>query len=1259
MSAPSSQNQNERLVLSLISGKLSHRPQISSRVSETKLKDDADNKAVLPMAAPFPAAHDREIENPSTQRSKSAGTLQPGRGSRARSGGFLLNNAGTTSGYHETLYNHAESSETLKRQDVDTRLREDYGESKISRKSRKGKGKSKETVGRSPLGIEVMRPEDVADDRNWEAAASSHDRERGLLTGHPPTRTGSTPIFGTDEAQIVGLALNLSENRRRQFSAGVVSPTVHSNGSNIVSSGVLRSPTPSVPLYNLRVRPRIPIEHAELAKSPALSTRQMSAASSHLSPRIQDRSSSDSASQFSSLQSRSTSLEEPNIYPSEATILRAQKAKIAFELAYEYRRVLQYLPKLPLNQDYRPLTIRSSARHDNETSLSLGRPYNPLQYVRNRKVRGREQDLLNAEAEGWKDIHSVRSWVDRVAESTRSSAALTGSEDFLLPAFPPTSHATSFDIPSAGSSPVTHGMGSLAKELRPRSDWVATPWDMLADAYWLEQTGNAALVEDRKGRRVFSTQRMKARTYSGLGKETKFEPSKRSMSIPRSVTSTTKKSDAAAVDKTLSDRGRPRHKRLHSFTSGHDNNSSQDRRGGWRRLIRSDSSSSSDEPGTAVGQKRPKARSRATTSREQHEKLILEKQIRRLLARETDIEREDICAPAKDQNLDGSLERSSELIDPGQGVVHDETFRSGADSFKQDAETQRQSHTTNSSKNASLQDADRQLLVSAGHGRSPDPSRKRQSITINVSPPRSRSRRRLFEIDSSMPKTEQTTTTFDQNDSVRGCFHIPLKKSTNDLYSDEFTPEQSPKGNASVGQLSPQPAEPFARSRKTVGSFRHSRSRESRDFESKLRGLLKGTKIADIVGNPISKVGDLIWRKEDADDDVFQSPMSNTPDSSDLDAALSKRPSTSMEREFHTTPSKASNTRPKLPVFRLPFESGASEEDNINPSILGSGSVFEVDPGRGSDPKAGLDRPLLDMTSISSTQLGSTKTDAEKIQGDTKSLGSSNSADVGEIPQHRSTGRRGAITNDLFEPLKRQGTVYEIAIEPSASLATVWPKHDPLSYMMVTERKLLPFLTTVKRRDVQDLEVLCGSSLVVSSEIVRQVLEITELSPDSRDIMLLSLQEGKALNARAQVKLLEIQTLLRDIRTDNQESHHETTDFATRIIPEIIEQLGSMERRIAVQLTPVVRASGDHADKLSSELATTRTLELKRLNDEIDLFTRRKRRRFRWLRRSVYLALEWTLIGLMWWAWFVVVMVRIVRNSIGGFLAIMRWLLWM
>jgi hypothetical protein len=94
-------------------------------------------------------------------------------------------------------------------------------------------------------------------------------------------------------------------------------------------------------------------------------------------------------------------------------------------------------------------------------------------------------------------------------------------------------------------------------------------------------------------------------------------------------------------------------------------------------------------------------------------------------------------------------------------------------------------------------------------------------------------------------------------------------------------------------------------------------------------------------------------------------------------------------------------------------------------------------------------------------------------------------------------------------------------------------------------------------------------------------------------------------------------------------------------------------------LTARVRGAADQADELSTALSAEARLGVKGVNDRIDLLLRRRRRRFRWLRRGGYVALEWTLLGLMWWVWLMVVVVRLARGVVRGVYLAVRWVLWL
>ena len=91
---------------------------------------------------------------------------------------------------------------------------------------------------------------------------------------------------------------------------------------------------------------------------------------------------------------------------SPATLARAERAKLYFELCHEYRRALNFLPP-----------IRTDSAGMNKEQVQLGRKYNPLQVTRNRKVRMRERQTLKSKEAGWSDVRNVTVWVDALEDT--------------------------------------------------------------------------------------------------------------------------------------------------------------------------------------------------------------------------------------------------------------------------------------------------------------------------------------------------------------------------------------------------------------------------------------------------------------------------------------------------------------------------------------------------------------------------------------------------------------------------------------------------------------------------------------------------------------------------------------------------------------------------------------------------------------------------------------------------------------------------
>ena len=230
---------------------------------------------------------------------------------------------------------------------------------------------------------------------------------------------------------------------------------------------------------------------------------------------------------------------------SQSTIARAQKAKDYLELLAQQRRLLELIPPLTPGLASRsratslvsppptsanagqpqPLLSAGSelSRALVPVSARLGRPYNPLQYIRNRKVRVRERKTIDGEAQGFGDVNKTVKWVDEVARR-----AATG-QDWMLGGYTLPTFASADANAALQSSPpgsrVT-GQGILAKLKRPRTDWNIDPADMIADVYWLEQGDNKKLVEDRHWRRVFPQD-------SALYRPVSQKTDESSLSVPR------------------------------------------------------------------------------------------------------------------------------------------------------------------------------------------------------------------------------------------------------------------------------------------------------------------------------------------------------------------------------------------------------------------------------------------------------------------------------------------------------------------------------------------------------------------------------------------------------------------------------------------------------------------------------------------------------------------------------------------------------
>ena len=116
--------------------------------------------------------------------------------------------------------------------------------------------------------------------------------------------------------------------------------------------------------------------------------------------------------------------------------------------------------------------------------------------------------------------------------------------------------------------------------------------------------------------------------------------------------------------------------------------------------------------------------------------------------------------------------------------------------------------------------------------------------------------------------------------------------------------------------------------------------------------------------------------------------------------------------------------------------------------------------------------------------------------------------------------------------------------------------------------------------------------------------------------------------------------------------------FRTATLSQLHNQIFDIQDEVSAKLTPLVQATADDADVLSGELSTKYVLEVKRLNDEVSTLARKRRRTtLKWMRRGGYVLLEWVVLGVMWWVWLIVVMVRMVRVVARGIGRGLKWMM--
>lgn len=1177
-------------------------------------------------------------DNPSKKEETLPGTNAASRLSRVsqrsqkpkKSGGFLLQGTVAES-------NTAEENAPQRKRNSRRLLQS------IRPKSSRAQEKSNSATSRDGLGI-------TADQDGREGSTASPQKsELNVKKTRDASREAPAPeeldrpdrsSLDAESAQIVDMALRVSQSRR------------------LASQRLVSQQLPP------RLSPLPDTSGVSSLRQHLLQQRKMSRTGSPRPDRVTPRNASGLRHAFESFDVTATD-GGYRYHVSQSTLARVQKAKEYIELMAQYRRLLEHVPPLRANGSHPPPTatsMRSSPR--SSAYNTLGRQYNPLQYIRNRKVRARERQAIDGEAQGFKDVAQVTSWIDEIDLTSHTSLEPSVASEITPPL--PVYHQA--EMASADVFTASTSSNASAKPNRPRVDWIVEPADMIADVYWLEQGSNKLLIEDRQWSRLYP-------------RGSDLEVSLRHMSSPQNgpaatVTSrpgTREHAEELVQEKTPDsnppkveaepspdhprDRSRLRPRGMHhrhhsSLHSNHD----------FFRLARGSASDLSDSDND-YRDTRFRSGTITTSSKD-----ILAKQMMEMIAKE---EKETTSKPPRPEASrypPVSYRTPEKVKDPGSkppsrlhsrqnsfnNATSDREENSGArvqephsslrnrrprrprldvpsGGDRPSLEVERTA--PNSPEAVPSRDSYLDISPMPSRGGSPtrnpfskvkqifkDPAKERYSINIDE---------KFREIDVDADLSRWTSDPF----------NAPSEKRSTSLERQLST---SSNGRPAAGRIPPDAG---------LGHRRLPSVKVKGDEGAGIRGLLRGpgARIDTVLRTGVSKLGDIIWKKEL---DLPEAVLSEESSSSDSEGETRGRKGTwprgshdesvdvarsylNQMPEFHHTgrPSDATRTKTSDPVNdmrgsrRLSFQSGGfsdattQQASQNNKSHLSPDEQSDLSDGPGTGQRA--------------------RAQAKRLTA------------MLAVPPSFSTSRH-------YSSMSRQSDPWSVTVRSRSP-----EQHAPVS-----------------RREIARLRALLLSSGVMAMEIARRANHARPLplekkaklnadgSEDEGDVVginwrdISDLAEDKAALASQVVAPADMFTCAGTVLNDSIQASTDrwqtsADKFTNETSAGLHADLEALRVRLGADLLSMARAAADDADETNRAVTQTQRFQVKQVVDVIEKMLRRRRRRFRWVRRGLWLGVEWVLVGFMWYVWFVVMMLRAVLGIGTGTIKAVRWLLWL
>lgn len=1025
----------------------------------------------------------------------------------------------------------------------------------------------------------------------------------------------TAPRQTIDPNQLVHMALNLSESRRRNASGGqLLAPQARAvSGAQREGSSSNHGPGSSLRQYlNEQRRASRNISPLGGKSSP----------SRHMSMSMQ----------------RSGSMAFPisqSSNPAAATLVRVEKARAYIELRIEYLRLLEYLPPLKPDTNAPGNFVISSnnmpgSPHAQLTrtpshagkQYELGRPYNPLQYIRNRRSRARERRTLDHASDEFADVDQVRDWVDRVEEHS-SRSGYRGDNSVQLPKI----HSDQ----AVNPEPV--------QPARPHKGWVFSPQELLADAHWLEQGDNKLLAENRHGRRIFPPREAKQQDFLQPRASKEFID-KRRRSWVDGLPGVS--ADPGTGDE--SDRGseRGRKRRLLTALRTDSPRGGKHSRRGSRLRIKDDSDTSGSESDSG------RRKSRFVGDGEHNIgplALLLEQQAKQVQSKSPAVILPD--TPDKWGRVDVDIpdakisRHSLEVPRPGTESTNAEDHAN----FKIPPKARRMPTFSidETEPRSSLEDWD------STAPNTPLQPKRFQRIGAEMSPPPSRagseykkSKRSKLNIfhssehgEDHKPEYRPESAGTDQNGRSR--------QTSEETHEDKYIGTSILAAPGAVRNLLGHRKNDSVSSLPSPDKLRR---RDTQEPHSAVTRFFKGVK------HEGTKVGGFIFRRDRADDSDADTASDRNSVDLDTDASTrsrrTKRPPMSRSITAGTVDSVASDRQVRnhldLPSFRPVHQTQFGDGDTSDPEHHISRQTRERKNSR--SPR--VDRllpPRMDLGTISgnSSIRSLSPRRSQSQERISKVLAHPGATNMIGLPP--TAMRKPLTSNDRKRSSSR----------PTIDGKRHWSIADDNEHAL--HRKSNPNVVT--QADIARVRALFLCSGVKAKEITRRADTRKSTPPDFLSRAAATTKTQLFPVPRREEHVLAARILIKELESSSKSLQGSLEHFRDKAIQDLSSRIAKLQSTVDSDIMTRILDGGDQALKITSEISGQGPLQVKQITDEIDRMLRARRRRMRWVRGLGWMVVEWALVASMWCLWLVVVLVSTVKRVFGVGWGVVRWLLWL